>query len=160
MFEHLPSLPAENRVEAAMKMLAESLPGLPDDLLRRNAERFERLVLRADLTRFFGAASRAEVPIAGTLMLAAGKPVAVNGRIDRLVVTPDGVDLLDIKTGQRGSGAQNAGIHRQLALYRALLMRIFPDREVRAHILWVESEYLEPVPEALLDQALASITVR
>jgi ATP-dependent helicase/nuclease subunit A len=43
---------------------------------------------------------------------------------------------------------------RQLALYRALLAGIYPDRPVRGFLLWTDGPRLMEMPAALLDAAL------
>ena len=72
----------------------------------------------------FAPGSRAEVSIVGRLERPGRPPALVSGQIDRLVVTPDEVLIVDYKTNHAppataGGGA--AGYVRQLALYRAVL---------------------------------------
>jgi ATP-dependent helicase/nuclease subunit A len=43
---------------------------------------------------------------------------------------------------------------RQLALYRALLQKLYPDRPVRAALVWSEVPDLMELSEAVMDQAL------
>ena len=43
---------------------------------------------------------------------------------------------------------------RQLALYRALLQKLYPDRPVRAALIWSEVPDLMELSEAVMDQAL------
>jgi len=49
---------------------------------------------------------------------------------------------------------------RQLALYRALLRKLYPDRPVRAALVWTEVPDLMELSEALLDRALEEATAR
>jgi len=44
---------------------------------------------------------------------------------------------------------------RQLALYRGLLETLYPDRPVRAALIWTEVPDLMELSEALMDRALA-----
>ena len=44
---------------------------------------------------------------------------------------------------------------RQLALYRALLQRIYPGRTVRAALVYTENPLLLEIPQATLDAELA-----
>ena len=46
----------------------------------------------------------------------------------------------------------------QLALYRALLARIYPDRPVRAVLVWTEIPDLMELPAAMMDRALVRLT--
>jgi ATP-dependent helicase/nuclease subunit A len=43
---------------------------------------------------------------------------------------------------------------RQLALYRAVLARLYPDRPVRAALVFTEIPVLMEIPPAMLDAAL------
>jgi ATP-dependent helicase/nuclease subunit A len=44
---------------------------------------------------------------------------------------------------------------RQLALYRAVLARLYPDRPVRAVLIWTDVPDLMELPAAALDAELA-----
>jgi ATP-dependent helicase/nuclease subunit A len=109
----------------------------------------------------FAAGSRAEVSIVGRLDQP-GRPL-VSGQIDRLVVTPDEVLVVDYKTNQVTPGlaadAPRAYV-RQLALYRAVLQKIYPQRAVRTALLWTETPELMEISPPALDAALASAIQR
>ena len=47
---------------------------------------------------------------------------------------------------------------KQLALYRAVLMRLYPDRPVRAALVWTDIPGLMEIPAEALDAALAGLT--
>ena len=118
-----------------------------------------RLVAHADFRALYAAGSRAEVPIVGRLMLAAGE-VRVSGQVDRLVVTAEEVLIADFKTNrpapQRIEEVPKPYI-RQLALYRALLAKLYPDRRIRAALVWTEVPDLMEISAADLDTALAQV---
>ena len=85
----------------------------------------------------FGPGSRAEQAICGTV---GGRPVA--GQIDRLVIAPDEVLLVDYKTNRHPPAAIEAtpGAYlRQLAAYGALLRQLYPGRRVVAALLWTRA---------------------
>jgi ATP-dependent helicase/nuclease subunit A len=46
----------------------------------------------------------------------------------------------------------------QLALYRAVLGQLYPNKPVRAAIVWTDVPDLMEIPGAALDQALATVT--
>ncbi|WP_395942070.1 PD-(D/E)XK nuclease family protein, partial [Brevundimonas aurantiaca] len=108
----------------------------------------------------FGPGSRAEVALTGAL---AGPPaglsnVAINGRIDRLVVTPDRVLVIDYKTNRPAPDALDRvdpAYVLQAAVYVAVLKRLYPDRPVEAALVWTDGPKLMPIPQAMLDAALA-----
>jgi ATP-dependent helicase/nuclease subunit A len=109
--------------------------------------------------RVFGPGSRAEVAVAGG---AAGLPqgLAISGRVDRLVVTPDAVLVVDYKTNRpspaRIEDAWPAYLS-QMAVYAAVLAQVFPDRPIEAAIVWTDGPKLMAVPEKVMAQALAQL---
>jgi ATP-dependent helicase/nuclease subunit A len=46
----------------------------------------------------------------------------------------------------------------QLALYRGVLALLYPDRAIRAALLWTEVPDLMEIPATVLDAALAQLT--
>ena len=129
-------------------------------------ERFvaQALALFADprFAALFAAGSRAEVPIVGRLAARrAAATVLVSGQIDRLVVT-DGCRadrrLQDQSRCRRAASTRRRRpMCEQLALYRAVLGRIYPDRPVRAALVWTEIPDLMEIPAAMLDEAIARV---
>ena len=107
----------------------------------------------------FGDGSRAEVAIAGTgRALPAG--LKISGRIDRLVVLPDRVLVVDFKTNRPSPDrieAADPAYLRQMALYAAVLADIFDGRRIEAAIVWTDGPKLMAVPENLLAQTLADL---
>ncbi|WP_348253278.1 PD-(D/E)XK nuclease family protein, partial [Salmonella enterica] len=83
---------------------------------------------------------------------------AVSGRMDRLVVLPDRVLVIDYKTNRpapaRVEDADPAYL-LQLAVYAAILRDLYPGRAVEAALVWTDGPRLMAVPQALLDAALA-----
>ena len=108
----------------------------------------------------FAEGSRAEVAIVGRLDRGGGPAALVSGQIDRLVVTADEVLIVDFKTNQApakvAAEAPEAYV-RQLALYRAVLQKLYPKKCVRAALLWTESAELMEISASALDAQLASI---
>ncbi len=104
----------------------------------------------------FAPGGRAEVPLVGALTLD-GERKAVSGQIDRLCVTGDEVLIVDFKTdrdvpaGPDGVADQYVG---QLALYRALLSSLYPDKTVRAALVFVAGPALIEIPEKRLESVL------
>jgi len=87
--------------------------------------------------------------------------VRVSGQVDRLVVTQASVLIGDFKTNRpapRQIEDVSQSYVRQLALYRAVLLKLYPDRPVRAALIWTEVPDLMEFSAAMLDAALAGIT--
>jgi ATP-dependent helicase/nuclease subunit A len=98
----------------------------------------------------FGPAGRAEVPLVGTV---GGR--AISAQVDRLVVTPEAVLVVDFKTNRPAPSDPSAvpAIYlRQMAAYRQALGAIYPDRPVRCALLWTDGPRLMPLPDPLLEK--------
>ena len=111
--------------------------------------------------QLFGPSSRAEVPV-----LAQGRrnatPVTIAGRIDRLVVEPQRVLIVDYKSDAvvpaTADGVPAAYVS-QLGLYAQIAGQLFPGRKIEAAILWTSLESLMILPASKLRQAVASFTI-
>ncbi len=78
-----------------------------------------------------------------------------------LVVTPDFVLIADFKTNRpapRNLDEVPPAYIRQLALYRAVLRNLYPDRPVRAALAWSEVPDLMELSADMLDRALLPVT--
>jgi ATP-dependent helicase/nuclease subunit A len=105
----------------------------------------------------FTAASRPEVPIVGRVGRPNSEPILVAGQVDRLVVTAETILAVDYKTDRvvPASLAQvPAAYIAQLALYRAVLVRIYPQQAVRTALIFTAGPVLLELPAATLDAAL------
>ena len=160
LLQSLPDLATERRREAALKYLGRNAGDWVD--LDREALADGVLALIGD-KRFapvFAAGSRAEVGIVGRLDGARRSAILVSGQIDRLVITPSDVLIIDYKTNQAppiaAEEAPTAYV-RQLALYRAVLQKLYPQLPVRAALLWTEAPELMEISAPALDAQLATI---
>lgn len=149
LFERLPSVGPDERASAAERWLAGA-GGIIDPALR--AELVAAALAVTEDPRFaelFGPASLGEAPIAAVL----GDGLVVSGTVDRLVVTPDHVRVIDFKTGRRApaSLAEIPPYHlRQMAAYVAALAVIFPARTIEAGLLYAAGPVLHLLPADLL----------
>jgi ATP-dependent helicase/nuclease subunit A len=144
LLQHLPSLPAHARAEAA-RAYTEGMAGA-GTLVRQALDLLER----PDCAALFGPGSRAEQPVAG---LVAGQ--VITGQVDRLAVLPGEVLIADYKTSRAPPAAAEAVpvlYLRQMAAYRAVLRAIFADRPVRCLLIWTDGPSVMPLPDALLDR--------
>ena len=109
----------------------------------------------------FGPNSRAEVPI-----LAQGKrggaPVTIAGRIDRLVVEPGKVLIIDYKSDARVRATDRQVPPEdvsQVGLYALIAGQLFPGYAVEASILWTTLEMLMNLSSTRLREAVANFTI-
>jgi ATP-dependent helicase/nuclease subunit A len=115
-----------------------------------------RLIDEPRFAALFAPGSRAEVPIVGRLARPQEMPLQVSGQIDRLAVTAAEVLIGDYKTNRpapRTLAKVPRSYVRQLALYRAVLARLYPDRPVRAVLIWTDVPDLMELSAEVLDAA-------
>lgn len=160
LLQMLPTLPASDRHAAGERYLARLGAGWPDGERQAALASVERLLGDPQFAALFAEGSRAEVSLMGTLTVK-GHERAVSGQIDRLAVTPARVLIADFKTN-RPAPSSLAEVPPayvvQLALYRALLQPIYPGREIAAALVFTEAPLLLPVPQDVMDDALARLT--
>ena len=159
LMQSLPDIPPGRRAEAARRHIARQKSDFSK--AERDAIAGSALALLDDprFAALFSAGSRAEVPIVGRI----GDRV-VNGVVDRLMVAPGAVWIADYKTNRAVPGDIAEAIKRypgyiaQLALYRAVLAKLYPDRPIRAALVWTAVPSLTEIPPEALDAALAGLT--
>jgi ATP-dependent helicase/nuclease subunit A len=156
LMQSLPSIPPPQRAEATRRYLARQ--NLDEAERTEIAEHTLRLIGDLRFDALFLPGSRAEVSIVGRV----GKD-RVSGQVDRLVVRPDEVLIADYKTNRPApkslaeAKAQHPAYVKQLALYRAVLMRLYPGKPVRAALLWTDTLDLMEIPSDHLNAALAEL---
>ena len=134
LFERLPEVAPEERLERALGWLQRSAGVSDRDEAAAIAEQVCSLLSDDRYAPLFAAGSLGEAPIAATL--SDGRVLA--GTIDRLLVEPQRVSVIDFKTGRVPSneGMIPAAHRRQMEAYVEALRIIFPGREVRAALLY------------------------
>ena len=160
LLQSLPDIPAERRRKAADEYLARAGVQLAAEEREQLAEQVMLVLEDPGFYELYGPGSRAEVPIVGRLILD-GQTVRVSGQIDRLAVTQSSVLIADFKTNRpapRRIEDVPPAYLRQLALYRAVLIKLYPDKRVRAALIWTEVPDLMELSAEMLDAALLRIT--
>ncbi len=158
LLQLLPDLAADRRGGAAASLLARELD-LTDSQREEMAAAALGVLNDHRFAAVFGPGSRPESAIAG----GAGtlpKDLAISGRIDRLLVEPERVLVVDFKTNrpapERIEDADPAYL-TQMALYVAVLAEVFPGRAIEAAIVWTDGPKLMPIPEKMVRETLAGI---
>ncbi|MES1985062.1 MAG: double-strand break repair helicase AddA [Pseudomonadota bacterium] len=166
-----PPSPAQRQAAERGKMLhalLERLPDLPPEQRRESADRWLKNIFRVstysdrctiidhvlsvidapDFADVFSSGALAEAPIAAVV-----GDIVISGTVDRLLVRPDVVQLVDFKTGNRVP-QDNAAIPtphlRQMAAYVAALSVIFPGRRIEAGLLYTAGPRLIVLPDDML----------
>ncbi|MCU0837916.1 MAG: PD-(D/E)XK nuclease family protein, partial [Rhodospirillales bacterium] len=153
LLQFLPVLPPPERAAAATRWLGQPVhrlaPAEQEELLAETLA-----VIATPLAApLFGPDSLAEVPLAGEV---GGRLIA--GQVDRLIVTRDRVIILDYKTDRPPPVRDEdvpAPYIRQMAAYRAALMRIYPERAVDCLLLWTYGPRLMALDGRRLDAVVA-----
>jgi ATP-dependent helicase/nuclease subunit A len=155
LLQALPAIASERRTEAARRHVARA-----SEVGESEREAIVAEVLRVlDDARFaalFSPGARAEVPLAG--ILPDGR--RVSGVVDRLAVTENVVLIGDYKSDRTvPSGLEQVPLTyvSQLALYRAVLRRLYPNHLVRVALVWTAGPALTELPDNVLDQAMSSL---
>tara|TARA_Y100001001_G_C7937515_1_gene284343 strand:- start:506 stop:1027 length:522 start_codon:yes stop_codon:yes gene_type:complete len=136
LLQFLPDLPADQRLDAAKRYLAQPGHGISQRLQASIANETVAVLNHPDFHQLFGAGSRPEVPLAGLL-----GDQALSGQIDRLFITDDKIWIVDYKTN-RPSPDNPADVpivyKAQLQSYYDALKAIFPQKDVRCFLLWTD----------------------
>ncbi len=159
LLQSLPDLAADRRRDAAQKFLTRNAPTWDGTERAELAGKVLALIADVRFAAVFAEGSQAEVAIVGRLDLPGRPQALISGQIDRLVVTPNEVLIVDFKTNHAppDSAAEAPPAYiRQLALYRAVLRKLYPQHAVRAALLWTESTDLMEISVTALDAELAS----
>jgi ATP-dependent helicase/nuclease subunit A len=158
LLQALPALPPERRAAAARKPFARATEFNDAE---RDAVIAEVLGLLNDVrfAALFAQDSHAEVPIVGLV----SPDQRVSGQVDRLAVTGSEVLIADYKSDRavpRQVSDIPPGHVEQLALYRAVLRKLYPNHAVRAALVWTLGPTLMEVPADLLEAALSRLAAR
>ena len=149
LLEVLPALPLKAREKAARKYLSRRVHALSREVQDSIAAETLAILADPEFAAVFAPGSMAEVPLAGQI----GETV-IAGQVDRLAVDAKTVTVVDYKTNRpvpKRPGDAPAAYLKQMAAYRALLTRIYPDRAVRCVLLWTAGPEFMPIPGPLLD---------
>jgi ATP-dependent helicase/nuclease subunit A len=158
LLQSLPDIAPERRAAAARRYLARRSPEFSEAEREEIASGALALLDDPRFAALFRPGSRAEVPIVGRV-----RGRAVTGVVDRLDVVADAVLIADYKTDRPAPRSLAVAVERhpgyvtQLALYRAVLMRLYPGRAVRAALVWTDIPQLMEIPADHLDRALGAL---
>lgn len=164
----------------AIHRLLQVLPNLDQDSWRTNAENYlqnrlpeltstdkEEMIdsvinVMSDpkFAPIFSSDSATEFSIMGSLMIKDEERI-VSGRIDRLVVQDDRLLIVDYKTNFSAPttvGDISASYIAQLAIYRAVLQPLYPNKIIEAGLLYTRTPKIIEVPAHILDEAMQELS--
>jgi ATP-dependent helicase/nuclease subunit A len=140
LLERLADVEVQQRHLTALRWLDRSAGIARAELRQEIADTVCAVLSDSRFSSLFGEGSLAEAPLAATLP--DGRVVA--GTIDRLLVEPGRVSVIDFKTGRvpETDRAIPASHRAQMSAYTEALRVIFPDRDVRAALLYTSGPRL------------------
>lgn len=148
LFQRLPDIGRDLRFAAADKWL-EHQKRISDAKTRMAYIDTVLAVLdNPDWAALFAPDSLAEAPIAAVV-----DDMVISGTVDRLLITDDAILVVDFKTARRvPSDAERApkAYLRQMAAYVAALEKIFPNRDVRAGLLYTSGPTMLELTDDLI----------
>ncbi|UNK38138.1 double-strand break repair helicase AddA [Shinella sp. H4-D48] len=158
----LPGFDPIERPAAARRYLERAAAHWPESARAGLVAAAHHVIENESLRAIFSPAARAEVSIMGTLTLGS-RDFAVSGRIDRMVVTENAVEIVDFKTNRVPPATIEAipFEHRaQLAIYRAILAPLYPGRVIRCGLIYTETAKTFWLDAALMEASLAELTAK
>ncbi|MGH6849452.1 MAG: double-strand break repair helicase AddA [Methylocella sp.] len=157
LLQYLPGIIAEHRRDAALAFLAARATGLDERARQTLAGEALKVIDLPELAGLFAPGSKAEVSFAGRIM-AGRRTIDVAGQVDRIGETPKEILVADYKTGAPcGLDGTPDGYIAQMALYRAALAPLWPDKTLRMLLIWTAGPRIVWLPAGMLDAALAAI---
>ena len=157
LLQILPDVPTGEREAIGQRYLSQAGLGLDEQEAVGILEEVTHVLNDPKFAAVFAPGSRAEVPLAAKLDVD-GRSMGITGQIDRLAVTDDAVMIVDYKTNRPAPTSLDKvdpTYIRQLAAYRSALTQLYPDRNIRAALLWTNTAQLMEVPGAMLEAALS-----
>jgi ATP-dependent helicase/nuclease subunit A len=160
LMQSLPDIPPARRPQAAEHYLARAAAELSSTERAEIARQVLALLADPKFARIFTSGGRAEVPIVGYIDRAGSEPVPVSGQVDRLIITDDAVLIADYKS----DGAVPERLEdvpppyiAQLALYRAVLRRLYPEKPLQAALVFTSGPRLIEVSGSTMEAAVARV---
>ena len=148
LLQTLPDLTPDARRAAALRFVTRPAHELTADEQAKIVDETLAVLSAPESAFLFGPGSRAEVPLVGRV----GDAV-VSAQLDRIVVLEDSVGVVDFKTN-RPPPSQAADVPdvylKQMAVYRAALALVYPDKRIDCYLLWTDGARLMPLPPELL----------
>ncbi len=150
LFERLPDIAAEKRANVADRWL-EKQKQITDMAYRKELVDIVLSVLdNPTWSSLFSPESLAEAPIAAVV-----DQHVISGTVDRLLITEENIIVVDFKTGRlvpRDSSDVPLSYLRQMSAYVTALRKIFPDRPIKAALLYTHGPHLLELSDDIIDQ--------
>ena len=149
LLEILPDYDEKDRLKAAERLACLQMPEANDTERQKIINAVLSLLNAPETAELFALPSLAEVPVSGLV-----NDRVINGQIDRVSVSDTEVRLIDYKTGRSiPDSAEKTPVAyiRQMAAYKAVMKKIYPDKKIRCFLLWTEAPKLVDITSVVCD---------
>ncbi|VAW00274.1 FIG061771: ATP-dependent nuclease subunit A [hydrothermal vent metagenome] len=150
LFQRLPDIAPDRRAEVADRWLKKQ-KRIGDAAQRGELVNTALSVLNDSAwVEIFSPNSLAEAPIAAVV-----DDHVISGTVDRLLITDDQIMVVDFKTGRKiPQSIEQAPVAylRQMSAYVAALQKIFPDRPIKAALLYSQGPVMLELSEGLIER--------
>jgi ATP-dependent helicase/nuclease subunit A len=159
LLESLPGLPPESRRDIAARYVNKAAADWEDARKASVVTNVLRVLADMRFQPAFSEGSRAEVSVMGEVKVR-GETRMVSGKIDRIAVAADRVLLVDFKTDHAPASSASdvpTAYLAQMALYRAIVQPLYPDKTVECALLYTGGAKLIGLPPERMDAALEAL---
>lgn len=156
LLQHLPSLQPDRWRNSAHEFVAHKGQSLTKTTQCSIVNETLAILENSRFDFLFGAQSLAEVPLIAEIHPPSGRgaPIQINGQADRLAILDNEVVIVDYKTNRpppTNPEAVPKAYLLQLAAYRMVLARIYPDKTSRAVLLWTYGPHIMEISSKALN---------
>ncbi len=159
LLQSLPEIAREEREAAAVRYLAQAAPQLDDSAKAKLAREAINVIEHPECAPLFAPGSRAEPELIAHLR-DGEREIEIPARIDRLVLTGDGILFGDFKSDMTVPGSLAeipAHYLSQLAAYHAALGGVFPGRKIRALLVYTAAPRVIEIAQESLESRWLSL---
>jgi ATP-dependent helicase/nuclease subunit A len=157
LLQYLPGVSTDRRAAMGEAFLAARAEDLAPPEGKKLVDDVLAVIDAPGLAQLFAQGSKAEVPIAGTIVHK-GNRIDVIGQVDRIAESDAEVLIADFKTGQPREAEQTPEAYvLQMALYRAALAPLWPQKHLRMLLIWTYGPKIVSLSEDALERALATL---
>lgn len=160
LLENLATIPPAQRQNRAQQLLVGDCTPTDEAEFEAVLNEVVGILDEPKLAHLFAPETLAEVEVIAAIPERNGH--AMNGIIDRLVVTQDQVLIVDFKSNLLVPKTPNqtpVGILRQLGAYRSAIVQIYPNHNVEVAVLWTATRNLMTIDQDIVMQALQTATM-
>lgn len=140
LLQFIPDIEKEKQTSSIMKYINNIAPDFSEKESLKICNEVMSLINNPEFGMVFAENSQAEVPIMGEIN---GK--IISGQIDRLIITDKKVIIVDYKTNRNTPKTIDEVPQvyiSQLAAYKSLLQKIYPQKEIETYILWTNNAFM------------------